>query len=221
MAPAIERVDDEADGEPAEPHEPRRLLLDDDHDPRGGGAEAPEDREQRPVDSAEPEVRTRAVDELLVPPLDPERDDRRVGDREREHRAEGVHRPQELRLAGQDDRDRGEPREDDERQPWRSNRLVQPAEDLGQLPVAGHRVRDPRGADHAGVRRHEQDRRREHADVDLEPVLERAVQVEVLDEPEHRVVRVAAVLGREAEERLVLAARPCAPGAPRARSAAA
>ena len=38
---------------------------------------------------------------------------------------------------------------------------------LRQLPVARHRVRDPRRADHAGVRGDEEDRRGEDADVDL------------------------------------------------------
>ena len=44
---------------------------------------------------------------------------------------------------------------------------VQPPEDLGQLPVARHRVRDARGADHARVRGDEEDRRGEEPDVDL------------------------------------------------------
>ena len=46
-------VDEEADREPAKPDQARRLLLDDDDEPRGSRPEAAEDREQRPVDSAQ------------------------------------------------------------------------------------------------------------------------------------------------------------------------
>ena len=49
------------------------------------------------------------------PAADPERHHGRMRDREREHRAERVHRAEKVRLAGQDDRDRRESREDDER----------------------------------------------------------------------------------------------------------
>ena len=55
-------------------------------------------------------------------------------------------------------------------EPRRLELRVQPAEDLRQLPVGRHRVRDPRGADHAGVRGDEQDRRGEDPDVDLQRV---------------------------------------------------
>ena len=126
-------------------------------------------------------------------------------DREREHRAERVHRPEEVRLAGQDDRDRGCSCEDDEREPGRLEPGVQSAEDLRQLAVARHRVRDAGGADHARVRGDEQDRGGEDADVDLERVQREPVQAEVLDQAEHRVVREPALLGRQSEARLVLA----------------
>ena len=69
---------------------------------------------------------------------------------------------------------------------------VQPPEHLGQLAVARHRVGDPRGADHAGVGGDEEDRRREDPDVDLRDGEDGAVQAEVLDEAEHRVVLEAA-----------------------------
>jgi hypothetical protein len=82
---------------------------------------------------------------------------------------------------------------------------VDAAEHAGQLPVRRHRVRDPRGADDAGVRRDEQDRRREHADVHLQHVEREAREAEPLDDPEHGVVLVAALLGRQREERGLLA----------------
>ena len=50
-----------------------------------------------------------------------------------------------------------------------------------------------------------EDRRRQHADVDLEPVEQATLDAEVLDEPEDRVVRVAALLRRQREQRRVLA----------------
>ncbi len=79
-------------------------------------------------------------------------------------------------------------------------------EDLRQLPVTRHRVRDPRGADHAGVRRDEEDRGGEDADVDLRRRERRPVQPQVLDDPEHRVVLepLRRVL---AEQRHVVAGR--------------
>ena len=76
----------------------------------------------------------------------------------------------------------------------------------GQLPVRRHRVRDARRADHAGVRRDEEDRRGEDADVDLRDREQRAVEAEVLDEPEHRIV-LEAVRRVLAELRDVLARR--------------
>ena len=66
---------------------------------------------------------------------------------------------------------------------------MQAPEEPRQLAVAGHRVRDPRGADHARVRRDEEDRRGEEADVDLEHGEERPADAEVLDDAEHRVGR--------------------------------
>ena len=123
-----------------------------------------------------------------------------MGDREREHRAERVHRAEEGGLARQEDEDRDEPAEDDQRDPRRLELRVQVAEDGRQLPVAGHGVGDPRGPDHACVRGDEEDRRREQADVDLDRRKERSlVQSEVLDEPEHRVVREAVLRRRQSE----------------------
>src|SRR6266576_112882 len=59
---------------------------------------------------------------------------------------------------------------------------MQPPEDLRDLPVTRHRVGDPRGPDHPGVRRDEEDRRGENADVDLRDAQHRSVQTEVLDD---------------------------------------
>ena len=83
---------------------------------------------------------------------------------------------------------------------------MQAAEDLRQLPVAGHRVGDPRRTDDAGVGRDEEDRRGEHADVDLRGVEQLAFQAEVLDHAEHRIVGEAALLGRQREPRRQLPA---------------
>ncbi len=68
---------------------------------------------------------------------------------------------------------RDRPGEDDEGEPRGPEPRVQAAEDRRQLPVAGHRVRDAGGADHAGVRGDEENGRRQHADVDLEHVQRR------------------------------------------------
>ena len=109
-------------------------------------------------------------------------------DRERQHRPERVHAADEVDVPRQHEHDRETAGEHEQRQPRRLEARVQPAEDLGQLPVARHRVGDPRCADHAGVRGDEEDRRGEDADVDLRRRQKRAVEVEVLDETEHRVV---------------------------------
>ncbi len=68
--------------------------------------------------------------------------------------------------------------------------------------MARHRVRDPRRADHARVRGDDQDRPGQDADVVAQRRELEAVQADVVDDPEHRVVGVAArrVL---AEERVV------------------
>ena len=132
---------------------------------------------------------------------------REVRDREREHRPERVHPADEVDVARQHEEDREDAGEDDQREPRRLEARVQPPEHLRQLPVARHRVGDPRRADHAGVRGDEEDRRREDADVDLRRVEHEPVQVEVLDEAEHRVVLVAALGRVEPEPRHVLAGR--------------
>ena len=75
---------------------------------------------------------------------------------------------------------------------------MQAAEDLGQLPVARHRVGDPRGADDARVRGDEEDRGGEDADVDLERLEQPALHAEVVDDAQDRVVREAALLGGRA-----------------------
>ena len=107
----VDRVHGEAGREPAEPGPARgRLLLDHD-EPRQRGPEPAEDGEQRPVHAAQAQVRPRPEDQLLVAALVAQRHDRGVRDREREHRAERVHRPEEARLAGQEhDRSGSRPR---------------------------------------------------------------------------------------------------------------
>ena len=122
-------------------------------------------------------------------------------DGERERRAERVHRPEEVRPPGQEGKERDRAREDDERQPRGAEAGVQAPEDLRKLAVARHRIGDAGGADHAGVRRDEENGGREDADVDLEPVLDAAGEPEVLDDAEDRVVREPALLGRKPEER--------------------
>ena len=81
---------------------------------------------------------------------------------------------------------------------------MQLAQPVGHLAVDAHRVDEPRDADDAGVRRDHEDRRREQADVQLAGALERS-QVHVLDDPEHRVAGVAALLLADSEQRLVAA----------------
>ncbi len=144
-------------------------------------------------DSSPPEVRPRAVGEigLLVPHA--QRDDARVRDRERERGAERVDRAEEGGLPGQDHERPGRcPRRTAIathgvlKRGWRRRKTS------GQLPVARHRVGDPRGADHARVRGDEQDRRGQDADVELRRVEHGAVEAEVLDDAEHRIVREPA-----------------------------
>ena len=121
-------------------------------------------------------------------------------DRERERRSQRVERPDEVHVAGEDHEDRRDAREQNERQPRRLEARMQPPQHLGQLPVGRHRVGDARGADDTRVRRDHQDRRREDADVDLGSVEEDALEPDVLDHAENRVVRITALLGRKREQ---------------------
>ena len=63
------------------------------------------------------------------------------------------------------------------------------AQALGQLAVLAHREGEPRDADQPGVGGDQQDHRGEDADVDAQDVGEPGAEAEVLDDPEHRVVR--------------------------------
>ena len=126
---------------------------------------------------------------------------RGVGDRERERRAEGVERPDEVHVSGEEHEDRRDPGEQDEREPRRLEPRVQAAQRLGQLAVARHRVRDPRRADHPRVRRDEEDGRGQQPDVDLGEVVHEPLEPEVLDDAEDGVVRVPALLRGERQQR--------------------
>ena len=142
-------------------------------------------------------------------PAVPEADHRHVGDREREHRAERVHRPEEVVSPGSRVRIEISPAKTSEREPRRLEARVEPAEDLRQLPVARHRVRDPRGPDHARVRRDEEDRRGEDADVDLQRVEQRASSRSRGSRPRRGWGRSGSRPPRAgAEQRLELAADP-------------
>ena len=83
-------------------------------------------------------------------------------------------------------------------------RGMQLAQLVGDLAVQPHRVDEPRDADDPGVGGDEQDRRREQADVDLARVLKRA-EVQVLDDPEHRIAGEAALVLAHAQQRLAVA----------------
>ena len=72
---------------------------------------------------------------------------------------------------------------------------MQAAQSVGHLAVDAHRVDEPRDADEAGVRRDEEDRRGEQADVELGRVLQRP-EVDRLDDAEDRVAGVAALVLR-------------------------
>ena len=96
-------------------------------------------------------------------------DQRDVRDRERQHRAERVERAEELGLPRDhhDARDRAE----HARSPTagvRKRGLIRRSR-VGQLLVLPHRVRQPADAEDAGVRRDQQDRRGQDADVVLAP----------------------------------------------------
>ena len=112
--------------------------------------------------------------------------------------------PEEVGLA-RDQRQARDPPEHDDPDPRRAEARVQLAQRVGHLAVQAHRVDQPRDADDPGVGGDEQDRRREQADVDLARVLERP-EVQVLDDPEHRVAGVAALVLAHAEQRLAVAA---------------
>ena len=64
--PPVDDVDDEAEGEPAEPCVARARVLDHDIDPRQSRADAADHREQRPVDAAPADVRARAPRDLFT-----------------------------------------------------------------------------------------------------------------------------------------------------------
>src|SRR6266545_2638561 len=102
------------------------------------------------------QARPVAEDELLVPAAVTERDQRDVRDREREHRSERVHRPEEVDLPREQRQDRHEAGEDDERDPRRPELRVHATEYVRELPIARHRVRDARRADHSRIRRDEE-----------------------------------------------------------------
>ena len=109
------------------------------------------------------------------------------------------------------------PGEDEERDPGRPEARVQAPEDVRHLAVVGHRVRDPRRADHARVRRDEEDRRREDADVDLERLENRPASPRFSTTPSTGSFAKPPSSGGSAEQRLVLPAARARPAGPRAR----
>ena len=114
-------------------------------------------------------------------------DHRDVRDREREHRAERVHRREEGRLA-RDDRQRRDAGEDEDRDVGRLEARVDLANGLGELAVLAHREREPREADQGGIGRDQEDHRREDPDVDLEDLGRHGTEPEVRHDSQHRVV---------------------------------
>ncbi len=124
-----------------------------------------------------------------------------MSDGEGQGGSERVERADEVHVAGKDDQNGGDPGEDDEREHGCLERRVEAAEDLGNLPVARHRVGHTGGADHTGVRGDEQDRGGEHAHVDLEHAQERARDAQVFDHAENRIVGEPALLGGQCEQR--------------------
>ena len=126
-------------------------------------------------------------------------------EREREHRAERVHIPEEFGLSG-DDRHAGDAAEQEDADPRRAEARMQAAQPVRDLAVQAHRVHEPRHADDARIRRDEQDRRREQAHIDLAHRLQRP-EVQVLDDAEDRVAGVAAMRLARAEQRRVVPAR--------------
>ena len=183
---------------------------------------AADDREQRPVDAADRQVRPRAPLELLVAVAARAARSPTACAIVNESIAPNAYIrprkstcPESRKIVGPT------PREDDSESHGVFSFGCSRRNDLRQLPVARHRVGDPRRADHARVRRDEEDRRGEDADVDLRrSTSTAAVQAEVLDEAEHRVV-LEAVRRRLAELRHVVPARRARRASPRARSTAA
>ena len=125
-----------------------------------------------------------------------------MGDREREHRSERVHVAEERGLA-RDQREARDPSEHEDPDPGGAKAGVQLAELVGDLAVQAHRVDESRDPDDPGIGGDEQDRRRQQPDVDLTGVLERP-EVQVLDDPEHRVAGEPSLVLGDAEQRLAV-----------------
>ena len=198
----VDDVEQQAHRHPQRPRDQHARVehrRDDQRDSRGDAAEHREHGYLVAAYVKSDRAAPRAFD-LRAPPA--QRHHRGVRHREREHRSEGVDHPQEVRLAGQD-RDAGDQPEDRDRNVGRAEPRVQDTQDLGQLPVLAHRVGEPRDAEHARVRRDEEDRGREDADVDLRGPLE-AAEIHVLDDTQDRIVRVAALLLGLGEQRLAV-----------------
>ena len=99
----------------------------DDGSPGGRRADPADHGRQRYRVAANAQVERQAVWTLLVGPFDPQRDHGHVRGREREHRAEGVEVAEQFRFARQDQQ-RGESREEEDREPRRAKRRMQARE---------------------------------------------------------------------------------------------
>ena len=200
---AVQDVDEHAGGQPSHPGGGDGHVQGGDGHEREPGADPAQHREQRQLASGDRERAGTSVGPLSVGVLDPQSDHREVGDRERQHRAERIHVAQERRLP-RDQRDARDPPEHDDPDPRRAEVRVQLAQLVRHLAVQAHRIDQPRDTDDPSVGRDEQDRRGQQADIDLPCVLQRP-QVEVLDDPQHRVARVTTLALAEAQQRLAFA----------------
>ena len=218
---AIDDVDDESDREPRQPGVARRRILHDDHEPREERRRTSDEREHRPVHPADAEVRPRAERELVI---------------------HGPSRRSWMTAACATVKDSIAPNEyivpRKSTFPGSSTRIeTKPAKTTSASHGVLNRGCSFRNAPGScrydaieyvirdapmmpGVRRDEEDRRREDADVDLEHVEQHALDPEVVDDAEDGVVLVAALLRSQREQRRQLAVRSAPPAAPRGRRAA-
>ena len=179
---AIHDVADHAEHHPRDADVFRLGVKRDNRDPGEEGADAADHGRDRDLAAANADVARHPVGPFAVGVFDPQRDDRGVRGRERQHRAERVEVAQHVDV-GEGDQQHGEGGEEDDREPGRAIGRVQPREDPGQLAMLRQRPRQARDADQPGVGGDEENRRGEQPDVVLRGIQQHPPeQAEVVDD---------------------------------------
>ncbi len=203
LAAAVQHVAAHPERHPQGPGGADRQIEHADDDERQHRAGEPHHRQRRQIVAAHAHAPGTAVGAPVVGIAHAQADQGQVRHRERQHRAKRVDLAEEVRLAGEQ-REAGEAGEHEDPDVRRAVAAMQAAHRVGQLAVHPHRVRQPRDAEHARVRGGHEDRDGEDADVEQDGVLKRA-ELHPRDDPDDRVVREAAVLRPDAEQRAALA----------------